>query len=334
MLERISIDNNGIVDNRYLYSEFLLRLKDYYDLQKLNSLNGAPELSFTNTKLLRASSIPNLLTIGELLSKYHKKPIKLYLGHTYGGVTDYIYHSSFFSIAEKLQIFDINEVCNIDNFIMRRIRVGMGCDYFLPKDDMSNVSYLYRLEEILLHRLLGAREILDALNLDEQYKSILLNVVAELVCNAIHHSGGVCFTYYQLMKQTRSAIITICDGGIGFEKSFKAKSEELKYADIICEYGEDFKDIIYIVQAIYHHDQDINFNVNSLMLIKKIVCDCDGVFRIHYNSSQISFERRCRGCLKRAIECMECLISNRNYQFTIFPVMLKGVHIEIEIPFK
>lgn len=213
----------------------------------------------------------------------------------------------------------------------------------LKKTDGSDRLYLYDEDNNSL--IVNSEHIL----LEDPSKIIsmeelLMLCFAELVTNATVHSDSICFVMQQNTKY--ASYFSISDNGIGFEESLlnlensfqdiadknKARIIRNKYK---CKNTIEYQ--ISIILDALNYSKIHNRKRPKLWNCLVSVVENNGVFRVRCGNVQLLFGSRCIKCpnitnVNSTIEkCYECIMQNsRNYH--VFPICMKGVHIEIELP--
>jgi hypothetical protein len=333
------------VNSLWLYNELLSQLNKYYQAHKREDL---VKISFDNVKWLDPLSIPNIMIIGTILKSFHKQPIPITFPYDLR-LVNFLRSSKFFVISDLpfLQLFDYSEdlVNQAGFFINKEYRDKHKIHYYKPElkyyeilteeEQQTCRSQMY---ETIRYGIVPSdyRDILQDQKVLNNYEvDTLLDIFSEIICNSILYSKSISYSFLQTGKYNSS--IAISDAGIGFKKSLENK-KNFKYP-IFAKYREEldvkiFEDFLIIIEVLYY---SMKQNRRNLWSLKEIIVNCGGTLRIHYNSTQVVFSSsRCAGCDKTAEECIQCFL-DRFYTdqkvsaLRIFPVKLRGVHIEIEI---
>ena len=119
-------------------------------------------------------------------------------------------------------------------------------------------------------------------NLNYKNKRIVLDVLAEIITNAILYSGSHC----SAMLQTREneTKISISDCGVGFEYSFEKKQEKFKrkYKNVFNEFSAEeqvkYKNFLYIFETLNYSKEKSVARDNLFTLLNidyELFASCD-----------------------------------------------------------
>ncbi|NOW07771.1 hypothetical protein [Clostridium beijerinckii] len=332
--------------NFSIYDDLLVQLNKYY--KAYTNKEEVISLSLENVKWLDSMILPNIMVIGTILRVFHKQSIPLHLPYDLR-LLKFLKCSDFFQISDSsfLKLFDYNEevVDQSNYFIDKEYRDKHKIHYYMPDlsyyDIESEEEQQNRRGEMYHSIRYGTvpndyRDILQDKNvLDSEQIDDVLDIFAEIICNSILYSKSITYSFLQTGKY--NSTISISDAGIGFKKSLSKKSSHESY--IINKYQDKFnlnmyEDFLYIIEVLNY---SMNQKRRNLWSLKNIIVNNGGTLRIHYNSTQVVFNSsRCSGCKKSAEDCIECF-AKRFYKdkkvsaLRIFPIKLRGVHIEVEI---
>lgn len=377
----------GNITSFVFYSQVFKVLREHY---KRNGVAVAPVFSFIYVDRFDPLVVPNLISLGFILYNIHNKPIQLEIVNT--NATKFLDNGWFFKAVGHKHVFG-EELDIDGSGIRRTIEQVTGYEVydFDPKMlgfyNLSNVSnpfnpdhrvYVYQdnsysyytefIKDDVTEEKLGLirsekfqelKPIIEKRywnilkNLNYKNKRIVLDVLAEIITNAILYSGSHC----SAMLQTREneTKISISDCGVGFEYSFEKKQERFKreYKNVFNEFSEEeqvkYKNFLYIFETLNYSKEksgarDNLFTLLSIVLGKTSNNDIeDGTFRIHYNDTQVILtSRKCSMCERFDPKvCAKCLLNNyspfndvskSNLRF--FDSIFRGIHIEVELKFK
>lgn len=192
------------------------------------------------------------------------------------------------------------------------------------------------------------------LTLDEEEAQVVLDILTELITNAVLYSGSRCSAMLQRIGNITR--ISISDYGVGFGYSIEKKREKfgIDYKNVFNEFSVieqiKYKNLLYIFETLSYSEEkeESTARENLYTLLKTILKKRgkskiqEGTIRIHYNDTQVIMtSNRCSACEKFAPkECAKCLlrhynptteVSKSNLRF--FEKSFDGVHIEVELKF-
>lgn len=191
--------------------------------------------------------------------------------------------------------------------------------------------------------------------LNEEDAQVVLDIITELITNAVLYSGSHCSAMLQRIGNVIK--MSISDYGVGFEYSFEKKKEKFKkeYKDVFNEFNtveqEKYKNYIYIFETLsYSKKKEESTDRENLFTLLKIILKKqgkrviqNGTIRIHYKNTQVIMtSNTCSECniTFDPKECAKCLL--RKYSPTMavaksnlrfFDGIFNGVHIEVELKF-
>lgn len=341
------INLNGNISTYVFYNFFMKEIYDYTNKSKLTRI--PPIISIKNVNWIDSNVLPCLISVGIILKRYYKVPITLEMVYK-PSLLQYLDTTEFFYwVGEKrLNIYQYDtELIGGFNLYVKEYNKQYKIERFQSKpgyyelnDDEKKIvkySLLEQLERYDVRRIFG--EILSRVILmDSQEYDRCIQAISEIVCNSMLYSESDSYVCIQALA--KGVHISICDIGMGFEKSLHKKGLEL---DIKNEYynknekilkSDILNDFFAIFTALKY--AEVTDRVN-LWKLKKIVTDNKGIMRIHSNRIQIVFScRRCYKCKHNNVsECMKCMMDNfsTNYKVSplrIYDAKIEGVHIEID----
>ncbi|MBQ8200070.1 MAG: hypothetical protein IJZ76_11695 [Lachnospiraceae bacterium] len=189
----------------------------------------------------------------------------------------------------------------------------------------------------------------------DQMWETTLGAVAELIDNAILHSGSISYLYMQsgikFEDNKKGYLISVADVGKGYygalsEKIEKQPEEECilytqssreqfyRYAHSLGIDIEKEINFLSIMEALYYsqiQDREID-----LYKLKNSLAISNANFRIHQRNKEIVFtSKQCGGCNNREdiLNCLQCIWNRKDTSETslkTYPIEMAGVHIEIE----
>lgn len=378
----------GNITSFVFYNHLFEALREHY---KKNGVAVAPVLSFVNADYIDSMVVPNLISLGFILKSIHNKPIRLEITST--NATKFLDNGWFFKAVGEENSFsediDIDGFGNCSTIIQN---TGYNIYEFEPKllgfYNFSNISTPYNpdhrvnvyknesykyysefIKEGVSEEKLGIirsekyREIKPTIakrywnilkTLNDNNKSVVLNILTEIITNATLYSGSHC----SAMLQTRDneTKISISDCGVGFEYSFEKRKEKfgVEYKNVFKEFSIDeqvkYKNFLYIFETLNYSKEksedgrDNLYTLLNIILKKNDSSNIDkGTIRIHYNDTQVVMtSNRCYDCnIIDPKKCSKCLLNNYNpvkefskSNLRIFDSQYRGVHIEVELKFK
>lgn len=192
--------------------------------------------------------------------------------------------------------------------------------------------------------------VLKALN--DNNKSVVLDVLTEIITNSVLYSGSCCSA--MLQTKDNETKISISDYGVGFEYSFEKRQEKFgeEYKNVFNEFSteeqEKYKNFMYIFETLYYSKAKSDARDNLFTLLEIVLRKNDnygideGTIRIHYNDTQVIMtSKRCSTCNRfDPKNCAKCLLSNYNptkeaskSNLRFYDSIFWGVHIEVELKF-
>lgn len=340
---------NHKVTSFNFYTEFLEDLSNFY--KKFGS-NRPPIFSFEYTEFIDPGVLPNIIGVGLKLKDYHKQPIQLLLNFR-PKLLRFLWEARFFVIVGEnagLKIFkyDKNFIGGFD-MIPDRIpidehvihRYSPSKEYYKLQSEENQLEFrknlIYELRDYSLpHDYQPVLQFFE--RIEESEIDVFLDILSEIISNSILYSLSECFA--TVFTNKFKTIISLSDIGIGFHKALLKKtnykfsfSNKLKQT---IKDSEELKDFIILFEILNYSQNNNRFN---LWALKEIVINKKGVFRLHYNSTQLIFSKKCSVCSKSEdlIECANCFLDNYQSDKKISPLRLfnhtyQGVHIEVELP--
>ncbi|MCC8089510.1 MAG: hypothetical protein LIO79_09685 [Rikenellaceae bacterium] len=343
--ERRKIKLCGNVTTYYFYNSFM---QDVYEYTNKNS-EATPIIDITEANWIDSNVLPCMIVIGVLLKRYYKEPTELDMVYK-PSLLQYLDTADFFYWVgrEKLNIYKFNEelIGGFGIYVKeynRQYKIekfqGISGFYDLAEPDRETLKYrlLDQLERFDIKRIFGGVFSKIVNTIGEEYDRCIQSV-AEIVCNSMLYSESDSYVCVQALKD--KVDISICDIGIGFEKSllkkgikiYKMVDSDIRLSRHVLE-SEIFDDYFAFFTAIYHAEETGRVN---LWKLKEIITNNRGVMRIHTNRIQMIFSyRRCYNCKVNGVaECRRCLLKNFSTNYRVSPLRIynakiEGVHIEI-----
>lgn len=283
--------------------------------------------------------IPNLLNVGEIIKNYYTVPSNMFIPWNIK-LLSYLDDMNFFKLLRDRNLFDLDE----------RFIGG----YPATTRELSDICYAFYLptgiskEAIFTNHLSNYYETIGTLYNETDTVNIL-SVITELCHNGCNHSTSSCYASFQVNKSKKFEF-SVSDSGIGYYKSFAAKSKNNNEKLWILNGKHPFQtrednNINAILEAIYYRYRS---EKQGIFDVFKLILPVDGVIRIHTDNTQMIFTKSnflkyldaevdislireiIHDFKRRKTEADNSAYSPlrlNNYKFD-------GVHIEIEIPFK
>lgn len=377
----------GNITSFVFYNQLFEALREHY---KNNSVTVTPIFSFVYVERFDPLVVPNLIGLGFVLKNIHKKNISLEIAST--NATKFLDNGWFFKAIGKECVFS-EEVDLDGLGIRRTIKQVTGYDIFTFEPKMlgfynfSNISTPYNpdhrvfvyqddsysyysefIKENVTEERLGLirsekyqelKPIIEKRycnvlrNLKDSNRRIVLDVLTEIITNAVLYSGSHCSA--MLQTKNNETKISISDCGVGFEYSFEKKQEKFnkKFKNVFNDFSVDeqvkYKNYLYVFETLNYSKEKSVARDNLYTLLEIVlgrVDNCgieEGVFRIHYDNTQVIMtSKRCSKCNRFDPKvCAKCLlscyspfndVSKSNIRF--FNSTFRGVHIEVELKFK
>lgn len=339
----LSLNNN--VTSMRVYEEFLYQLNRWY---RSGDDISEPIIDLSEVEWLDSAAIPNILSIGNIMRIFHKKPIKLLLPNNMN-VLNYLSNSNFFlaSSVKGIELFEYDSelIDRANFFVAKENRDKHKIQYYLPyigyydiEKEEKQLELRSEIYEEVRYAIVPNRYrevIMDKENLSDNEVDVLLDVISEVICNSMLYSKSI--SYATIQTNRFKSIFSISDTGIGFKKSLISKknykssignSENTRTIKDKKEYY-DFFAIMEMMEYSYLQDR------RNLWSLKNIIVNKGGTLRIHNNSTQVIYSsNKCAGCHKHARECVDCFLKSYNEgrsNIRIFKASLRGVHIEVEL---
>lgn len=377
----------GNITSFVFYNHLFKALREHY---KKNGVTVAPVFSFIYVNRFDPLVVPNLISLGFILESIHKKPTHLEIANT--SATKFLDEGWFFKAVGHKHVFG-EELDMDGSGIRRTIEQVTGYEVydFDPKMlgfyNFSNVSnpfnpdhrvYVYQddsysyytefIKDDVTEEKLGLirsdkfqelKPIIEKRywnilkNLNYKNKRIVLDILAEIITNAILYSGSHCSAMLQTRKNETK--ISISDCGVGFEYSFEKKQQKFggEYKDVFNEFSLEeqvkYKNLLFIFETLNYSKKksaarDNLYTLLEIVLRKKDNNSIDeGIIRIHYNDTQVIMtSNKCYKCdIFAPSQCTRCLLSRYNSandssksNLRFFDSIYRGVHIEVELKFK
>lgn len=379
---------SGNISSFVFYNQLFTALREHY---RENGVTVAPVFSFIYVERFDPLVIPNLISLGFILKNIHNdKPIRLEIINS--NATKFLDNGWFFKAVGKKSLFG-EELDIDGSGIKRLVKQVTGYEVYDYESKMLgfynflNVSrsfnpdhrvYVYQddsysyytefIQEDVNEERLGLirsekfQELKPVVekrywnilkNLAYGKKRIVLDVLTEIITNAILYSGSHCSA--MLQTKNNETKISISDCGVGFEYSFEKKQERFKkeYKNVFYEFSEEeqvrYKNFLYIFETLNYSKEKSVARDNLFTLLKIVLGKSgdnnieEGIFRIHYNDTQVIMtSKKCSMCERFDPKvCAKCLLSHyskfnevskSNLRF--FDSTFRGVHVEVELKFK
>lgn len=378
----------GSITSFVFYNQLFSSLREHY---KINGVAVAPVFSFVNVIRFDPLVVPNLISLGFILKNIHNNPIYLEIKNIMS--TKFLDNGWFFkAVGRKNRFNEELDVDGFGERNKNQHETGHNIYVFNPEMlgfyNFSNISkkynsdhrvYVYKDESYyyyseFIRECVSEEELgkirskkYDELKPDiatkfwnilkeipnDKNKKTILDVLTEIITNAILYSGSHCSA--MLQTKNNETKISISDHGVGFEYSFEKKQEKFnrEYKKVFNEFSKKeqmkYKNFLYIFETLYY-SKDKSIARDNLYTLLRIVLKKDdnygideGIFRIHYNDTQVILtSKRCCACNKfEPVACAKCLLGSYNpsnemslSNLRIFDSTFSGVHIEVELKFK
>lgn len=325
MSKTVSIlDSNETFSPLVFYNDFLRKLAKFYRENKNEEIGfklfdkGDDEI-YSSYYKIDPIAIPLLLSIVEQLSKYHRKPLDLFLynNHATKEVLEFLYNANFFKTVGQINYYNFhgNNILNFNEIYLGEfkgkqirkdhvIRAYKKTDY--PDVDFTNET-IY--EEIILRDNVNSRtayyiqEHFAELLFDNEYTlenhNTYIDVLAELVTNGVLHSQST--TYAIMFVDKSKAKFSISDNGIGLKDSLNSKNDFPFYYE-----KEDFRrtisksnlkfdkhyieNLLDIFETLFYSSLKERKGLFDLMIT--VVLKSNGRFRLHTDNCQIIISNR------------------------------------------
>ncbi|AZI69770.1 hypothetical protein [Cloacibacterium normanense] len=296
------------------YTEFLPKLAEFYRGNKTDEIKfllfqkGDTDI-FNSTYRIDPISTPLLLSIIEQLSKFHKKPLELYLNNNHATikVLEFLYLEGFFRIAKENDILIYNSNY-LGAFLGNEIRKEHIIRAYRKKD-FPNIDFKQS-NEILLRDKVNS---IVSYNVQTHFHDLLydnentvknhneyINILSELITNGVIHSQST--TYAMMFVDKYQTKFSISDNGIGFKNSLSKKqnfpfyyeknelenSIKLELNSTLNKYFVE--NLIEIFEILYFSSLKERKGLFDLML--NVVLKSNGYFRLHTNNCQIIISNR------------------------------------------
>lgn len=296
------------------YTQFLPKLANFYrengnDSVKLLLFEKEDDDIFNVNYRVDPISTPLLLSIFEQLSKFHKRPLNLFLNNNHGteNVLEFLFRSGFFEISKNDSILEFSQNY-LGAFQGNEIRKEHIIRSY-RKQDFPNIDF-NNSNEILLRDHVNS---IVAYNVQTHFQDLLydnentarnhneyINILSELITNGIIHSQST--TYAMMFVDKFQTKFSISDNGVGFRNSlsskqnipFYYKQNELKdhiMSNISSSLDTYYlENLIEIFEVLYYSSLKERKGLFDLML--NVVLKSDGYFRLHTNNCQIIISNR------------------------------------------
>lgn len=378
----------GNITSFVFYNQLFKALREHYNN---NGSATAPVFSFIYVERFDPLVVPNLISLGLILKSVHGKSTNLEIAST--NATKFLDNGWFFKavgenevFSEELDIdgsgivrsirqvtgYDIynfepkmlgfyNSECNSERFYnpVHRVCVYRDDSYsyyseFIKEDVSEEELGIIRSEKYRELKPIIAKRYWKILkNLNDNNKCAILDILTEIITNAVLYSGSHCSAMLQTIDSETK--ISISDCGVGFEYSFEKKQKKFggEFKNVFNEFSSEeqikYKNFLYIFETLHYSKdksvaRDNLFTLLEIVLKKNDSCGIDeGIIRIHYNDTQVIMtSNRCSKCDRFAPKvCAKCLLGNYNptndtskSNLRFFDNTFRGVHIEVELKFK
>jgi hypothetical protein len=308
------LDNGKKFTPLVFYNEFLPKLAKFYQENKTDEIKfllfekGDTDI-FSSSYWIDPISTPLLLSIFEQLSKFHRKPLGLYLHNNHATIKalEFLYRAGFFKITKKnntlyynsnyLGAFQGNEIRKEHIIRLYKKEDFPNIDFhqsneIILRDSVNSiVSYLVQTH---FHDLLYENE--NTVKNHNEY----IDILSELITNGVIHSQST--TYAMMFVDKYQTKFSISDNGIGFKNSLSKKTSFSFYysrnelenfirpglASLKNKYLVE--NLIEIFEILYYSSLKERKGLFDLML--NVVLKSNGYFRLHTNNCQIIISNR------------------------------------------
>ena len=342
----------GRITCNTLYGSFLTHLMKYIKENK----NNPPIISIEKVSWIESSALPIMIGIGLVLKDYYTQPIELLMAYN-PSLLQYLQTSRFLNIVGKYGYdifrYDSDLIGGFESYVdpfnpeYKIWKNAYYTGYYDLQEDEQRMKK-YQLQDDLINYEVPDQVgnlLRKVTKTSDQYNQYI-ECISEIESNAILYSYSDSYICTQANKA--GVFISLCDIGIGFEKSLKLKGVK---TDSIKEYVDKdakilldsniFSEFFSLFQALKTAEEAERMNLWGL---KKAVTKNKGTFRIHTKHILIDFsDEFCNregcekeGCKKpeNVVNCMNCILKNYSTDWNSSPLMvfrgsLRGVHIDI-----
>lgn len=344
----------AIVSINAIYNVILRDINNMY-----RGRNKDEQIIISLVDTIRIDSNALLIFVGLLnkLSNKCNKPIFLELLYK-PKLLGFLDSVRFFEILSKLRIIEYDKelIGGFSSYHFNEIHKIHFHSPIMEYEKKSEIEkLLIRDEQGKILRMHVQSKYINSIRkfrLSDQEKYIIEMAISEIILNAQIYSGSYCFEYLQtgikFQNNKKGILFSVVDVGKGFKNSLIEKLEigqycfadKSKFERAVDEIGIDrkqFGDYLTIMEALYF-SQIQPREVNLYNLKNELIYN-HANFRIHFNTTQISFAyKTCYKCTSRDIlNCLSCAYKNTITQqnlskrpIKIYPTALSGVHIEME----
>lgn len=308
------IDDNINFSPLVFYTQFLAKLANYYKENINDDINlllfeKEDDDIFNVNYRIDPISTPLLLSIFEQLSKFHKKPLNLFLNNNHGTerVLEFLFRSGFFEISRQDGILQFSRNY-LGAFQGKQIRKEHIIRAY-KKEDYSNIDFSIN-DEIYLRDHVNS---VVSYNVQTHFQELLfdnentannhneyIDILSELITNGVIHSQST--TYAMMFVDKYQTKFSISDNGVGFKNSLNSKKNipfyytpnefqknvKLDLSNSINEYY--IQNLIEIFEILYYSSLKERKGLFDLML--NVVLKSNGYFRLHTNNCQIIISNR------------------------------------------
>jgi hypothetical protein len=318
------------------YTDFLPQLKKYYSE---NTDKTPPVFSFSEFSYIDSSCLPLLISLGNSLKQYHKKPIPLSLNNVPGTnsnrLINYLDQSDFFSLTgdsanllfpQGRNIFDFDTRMlgwNVSHLTIRKEHKVKG--YSLRDLKLNGFKELpedVQRDKLIEHFSFVVDTDFDDVFYDNQITSEnryqYIDILSELITNSLIHSDSDCFISFHTDKFKTA--ISISDTGIGFFNSLQKKKTQstlyqsleltnaLHKVSVLKLQGNVENNLYSIFEALYF--SCLKDRRGLFDLLCSIVVDGHGIFRIHNYSVQLIISSKLENELLELYRLRESIYKN------------------------
>lgn len=288
-------------------------------------------LDFSLTEKIEPHVIPNLLVLGKVIKGETGTRIVIRIPDTLRAekLKFYLNEIGFLQIADG-KIFNFEKTPYLG---MSGKRIDPICGSLLFNKDMDR--------EQIINGIIGyvspfSDKYLDKysefLQEEELYINKIDHFLYEIVDNSRIHGNSDSFMTIQARYWDRKIYISVADAGVGFlnawnEIHYDKDKAMLGIEKALLNGKKPRNELEAIICGVYKRSESKIYGLYSIL---KQTLELQGKIRIHSNDTQVMFTPR----LMDSINERNLLHEQSFYQWNVRrQVYLKGVHIELEIPF-
>ena len=340
------------ISKEIFYNKILPDLtKQYRDLK----IGDRTEVSLVETKKINSNALPLLAGMLNLLQNKSQNPVFVELVYNprllaFLDTIGFFEQLFRYGIIEydKEYIGDLwNYHYNRENKLWSYLPISYFEDIFEEEKQNIRDSLAEKVRGELCCKYFFRRET-TPIEGDELWNTVLISCT-ELIVNAVIYSGSISYSYMQsgmmFNKNRKGHILSIVDVGKGYYESLGDKirkgggytqREREKFYEYAQMLGIDIVreiNFLSIMEALYY-SQTISREMN-LYKLKNLLAVSNANLRIHQRNREVVFTSAyCYKCQDRDIlSCLKCVWKRKNNDkspLKIYPIVMAGVHIEIE----